>query len=243
MDEDWRLITVTTAQADEVCITLDKLIRNGVISKERLFYKYRKYKVEYLCNPLHPYDEDVKGFFASVPYPVGNRTYNFIRGPMRYGKGKCLNKNNLSTAGECRMNLGAPSSETLWILQSAYTCESGVLKFLSLPHYKLCENWCDPKVKPLVLRDNLKVYPVAFGNDGTALRPRIQFDERAKVNIGLEDEIRLEYIRENPYLSKKDLEHGIVTEAVVSSIATLDNNCSLPVAIKYSSKTSKKEMT
>ena len=70
MDEDWRLITVTTAQADEVCITLDKLIRNGVISKERLFYKYRKYKVEYLCNPLHPYDEDVKGFFASVPYLI-----------------------------------------------------------------------------------------------------------------------------------------------------------------------------
>ena len=40
MDEDWRLITVTTAQADEACITLDKLIRNGVISKERIFYKY-----------------------------------------------------------------------------------------------------------------------------------------------------------------------------------------------------------
>ena len=34
MDEDRRLITVTTAQADEVCITLDKLIRNGLISKE-----------------------------------------------------------------------------------------------------------------------------------------------------------------------------------------------------------------
>ena len=31
MDEDWRLITVTTAQADEVCITLNKFIRNGVI--------------------------------------------------------------------------------------------------------------------------------------------------------------------------------------------------------------------
>ena len=40
MDEDWRLITVTTAQADEFCITLDKLIRSGVISKERIFYKY-----------------------------------------------------------------------------------------------------------------------------------------------------------------------------------------------------------
>ena len=46
MDEDWRLITVTSAQADEVCITLDKLIRNGVISKQRIFYKYLKDTVE-----------------------------------------------------------------------------------------------------------------------------------------------------------------------------------------------------
>ena len=31
---------------------------------------------------------------------------------MVYGQGRCLNKNSLSTARECRMNLGAPSSET-----------------------------------------------------------------------------------------------------------------------------------
>ena len=97
-----------------------------------------------------------------------------------------------------------------------------------------------PKVKPLVLADNLKVYPVAFGNDETALKPSIQFDETAKVKLGLEDEIRLEYIKENPYLSKRDLEDGIIAEALVLSISTLDNNCSLPGAIKYSSKTSKK---
>lgn len=95
-------------------------------------------------------------------------------------------------------------------------------------------------MKPLVLTNNMKVYPVAFGNDGTALKSSIQFDERAKVNIGLEDEIRLEYVKENPYLSKKELQHGIVTETLVSSITTLDNNCSLPEAIKYSTKTSKK---
>ena len=53
------------------------------------------------------------------------------------------------------MNLGAPSLETLRKLQNAYTCESGVLKFLSLSHHKLLENSCDPKVKPLVLIDNL----------------------------------------------------------------------------------------
>ena len=146
----------------------------------------------------------------------------------------------MSTAGEGRLNLETPSSETPWKLQSAYTCESGVLKFISLSHYKLCEFLYDLKVKSLVLTDNLKFYPVAFGNDGTALKPSIQFDERAKVNIGLEDEIRLEYVKENPYLSKKELQRGIVTETLVSSITTLDNNCSLPEAIKYSTKTSKK---
>ena len=85
-----------------------------------------------MCNPLHPYDDDVKEFFASVAYLGGNRTCNFIRGLVRFVQGKCLNKNNFSTDGECRMNLGAPSSEILRKFQSAYTCESGVLRFLSL---------------------------------------------------------------------------------------------------------------
>ena len=86
---------------------------------------------------------------------------------MEYGQRKCLNKNNLSTAGKCRMNLGAPSSGTR---------ESGVLIFSSLSHYKLCENSCDPKVKQLVLTDNLKVYPADIGINGTALKPSIRFD-------------------------------------------------------------------
>ena len=42
IDEDWCLITVTTGQADEVSFILDKFTGNGVISKERIFYKYLK---------------------------------------------------------------------------------------------------------------------------------------------------------------------------------------------------------
>ena len=57
---------------------------------------------------------------------------------MGYGQGKCLNKNDSSTARECKMNLGGPSSEIHRKLQSAYTCKSGVLKFLSLSHYQFC---------------------------------------------------------------------------------------------------------
>ena len=73
----------------------------------------------------------------------GKRTYSFISGPM-VCHGKRLNKNNLSTAGEFKINFGRPSSETLQKFQNAYTYESGVLKFLSLSDYKLCENSYDP---------------------------------------------------------------------------------------------------
>ena len=86
----------------------------------------------------------------------------------------------------------------------------------------------------------MNVYPVAFGNDATTLKPSIQLDERAEVNIGLENKTRLECSKENPYLSKKELEYRIVTETLVSSIATFDNSCSFPVAIKYLTKISKK---
>ena len=93
---------------------------------------------------------------------------------------------------------------------------------------------------PLLWTYNLKVYPVAFGNGATTLKPSIKLDERAEVNIGRENKTRLECSKENPYLCKKELEQGIVTETLVSSIATFDSNCSFPVAIKYSTKISKK---
>ena len=39
----------------------------------------------------------------------------------------------------------------------------------------------DPKLKSLVLGDNLKVYPGTFSNEETTLKLSIQFDETAKV--------------------------------------------------------------
>ena len=92
MDEDGRLITVTTAQADTVFITFDKLFRNDVVSKERIFYKYLKDTVEFLCNPLQHYDADVKKKKLSVVYLDESKNYKFIRRPIGYDQGKCLKK-------------------------------------------------------------------------------------------------------------------------------------------------------
>ena len=39
-DENWRFLFVAEVEADPVCRQLDKLIRNGNISKNQIFYKY-----------------------------------------------------------------------------------------------------------------------------------------------------------------------------------------------------------
>ena len=39
-DENWRFLFVAEVKADPVCRRLDKLIRNGNISKDQIFHKY-----------------------------------------------------------------------------------------------------------------------------------------------------------------------------------------------------------
>ena len=71
-----------------VFITFDKLFRNDVVSKERIFYKYLKDTVEFLCSPLQHYDADVK----KKVYLDESKTYNFIRRPIGMIKENVLKK-------------------------------------------------------------------------------------------------------------------------------------------------------
>ena len=145
-----------------------------------------------------------------------------------------------SSSAELKMNLGGPSGETLRKRQAAYTTMSSVLKYLSILNYKLtsCENSCT-KAAPLIENESLLVYPAAIGNDGTALKPAIQFDERAKENVGLHYTFDLEYVKNSRLMSKETLQNNLVCEALVSSITSLDNSCSLPVAVMYATKAGK----
>ena len=83
------------------------------------------------------------------------------------------------------------------------------------------------------------MYPLVLANDGTALHPAIQFDERMKQNIGLEFSIDLDYVNDNPFLSKETLQKSMVREVVVTSVTTIDNKFSLPVAVQYVGKSGK----
>ena len=86
---------------------------------------------------------------------------------------------------------------------------------------------------------NLTVIPCAFANDGTALKPAIEFDSRLKQNVGLTIPVDLLYVLKNPSPSPDFLKENIVTEALISSLTSLDNFCSLPVAVDYTPQAGK----
>ena len=69
-------------------------------------------------------------------------------------------------------------------------------------------------------------------NDGTALKPRIQFDERMKRNVGLKQLTDLKFVKSSPSPTAEFLLENIITKANVSFIVTtLCNTISMPVAV------------
>ena len=110
--------------ADPVCQRLNNLIANGKIQKNKIFYKYLDDVSQSLTNVNHQYDDDVVDFYTTVKYLGGNRTVEFLRGPMYYGTGSGGNKSSLDVA----MNLGGPSRLIRQKHASGYTTKCGVVK-------------------------------------------------------------------------------------------------------------------
>ena len=71
--------------------------------------------------------------------------------------------------------------------KGAHTAASGMLKHWCVQLYKLLKNKQDISNSFFVSNDVVEVYHVVFSNDGTALKPSIQFDEDRNVNVELEN--------------------------------------------------------
>ena len=230
--DDLFTVYVGVEEADPVCVKIQDLLRRGKLSRERIFYKYLNDVLEIMYNPFHEYDQEVVEFFNTITYLGGKRTTCFIRGPMNLGDGR----NSPVSLTDKKMNLGGPSESVCAKHQAGYTPESGVIKPLSLGHMELLRN---SQAKSLIETPKLNVIPCALANDGTALKPAIEFDSRLKENIGLKTPVDIHYAKENPSPFPDYLKDNIVTEAIVSSLTSLDNFCSLPVAVDYCTQSGK----
>ena len=218
---------------DPVAYLLHDLIKQGVVDTSKIFYRYVRDVLESLKavskKKVHEYDTEVLEFFNSISYLGGQRVTNFIRGPMNIGKGT-------NSGSVPRINLGGPSQRTCDKRQAGYTNNPGVIKSLILANYDLL---LKSSASPLIESNKFVVYPCALANDGTSLKPSIEFDERLKTNVGLLFNVDFDYITENPVPDPHFLDENIVTEALVSSITSLDNEVSLPCAVEYSAKKGK----
>ena len=132
-----------------------------------------------------------------------------------------------------------PSEEICRKRQAGYTTKSWVIKGVCDAFLKLSSTDGVSNTVVPIDTDTLKVVPCALANDGTALKPSIQFDPRTKLNIGLTLKVDATFVQENPQQSPDFLRAHIITEALVSSVTALDNSCSLLCAIEYVAKKGK----
>lgn len=223
--DDTNTVYLGIEEADPLCVKLNELIRQGKIEKHHIFYKYINDVADSLNNPSrHQYCKESIEFINTISYLGGNRTACFLRGPMNLGEGRNSHHHN-----DKKLNLGGPSDKVRAKLQSGHTPDSGVIKSLSLANIKLMES----DATPITDNDKLLVIPCAVGNDGTALKPAIEFDSSLNENVGLDRKVDIQYVNANASPAPEDLKKGIITETVVSSVTSLDNTTSLPCAVDY----------
>ena len=152
-----------------------------------------------MYDSFHPYDREVIEFFDTITYLGGKATASFMRGPMNLGDGKGSHKTK-----EKIINLSGPELQG-WL----YTRPRG-------------------ETAPLLKSDNLEVTPCVLENDGMSLKPSIECNSRLKENFELKFKFDLAYVKEHTDPSADDLRNNIITEAIVSSLTTLDKKFSLP---------------
>ena len=235
--EKWRLLACRIDQIDEVAVRLDQLLREGKVSKDQIFSKYLSDTVAKFYNKQHTYDADVIEFYSTIMYLGGRRTFNFLRGSMFYDQGRVNNGNR--DFDKIPMNLGGPSESLCLRQNTAFTCKSAILKSLNLLQLMVLSNDPNEGKKSLISNSKLIVFACCSNNDGTALKASVEFDPVTKRNIKLTVPVDLNFVKEHDPPDPKILKGLIVTEAIVSSITTLDYKVSLPVLVDYTTKADK----
>ena len=116
--------------------------------------------------------------------------------------------------------------------------QSGVVKRLLCTALELASSSSrSDVVQPCVVETPVvKSFAIALENDGTALKPSIQYDEQL---VGLQERADFAFVKSNPNPTSQYLHSNVVTEANVSFISTLDNKVSIPVGVRFVPKTGK----
>ncbi|CAC5404646.1 unnamed protein product [Mytilus coruscus] len=194
---------------------LQDCITEGKLTEESFMYKY----LTDVC----------KFAMKNVKYLGGQKSFNFVRGPgfLGPGRGGIKHVNTLSD-----FNLCGPSTHALRKCQAGFSTKSGVYSSLMNAFYQnaLLEKALVP---PLFSSDTVHIIPCCLADDGTALKPGLEYDNTHHCVVGLTDSLNADYIKANPIANNLHLKSQMVTEADVSFLTSLDNGASMPIGVHY----------
>ena len=89
-NNDWQVLITSIAQAGPVVSKLECLIKEGRITRDRIFYRYLHDTVVMFYNTRHQYQTDVVKFFSTITYLGGRGTFNFVKGHCVSGRAVVL---------------------------------------------------------------------------------------------------------------------------------------------------------
>ena len=129
--------------------------------------------------------------------------------------------------------------------KGGYTISNGIVKQILLGFLTLSSQPPPIGAEPLVVTDKVKIIPVVYQNDSTALKPGLMIDQNKKVAVGIRDPstsncfVDYAFVKSHPILEPEFLKKNFIVEANVSFLNCLDDSCSSSVACNYLTKEGK----
>lgn len=147
-----------------------------------------------------------------------SRTFNFVRGPGGFNA--------------CKFQIGIPlpSKRTVRRNKPGYTMASGIIKNLLVSILRIADsqNTCC-----YVNSSTVKAIAISLTRDGLGFKPGLEFDERKKVLVGSPNKIDMDYIRKNPVPNPSQPKQGMIKDADISVVATIDRKINPPVGVYH----------
>ena len=227
---------------DPLCLLLDKLIRDGKLSRNSFFYKNISEVAKHLEDPSSKWDPEVCEALMSIRHLGGKATMNHVIGPLSRGQGRPGRKTSSTSTSEIEnsyspvLNYGGPSSGTLQKFVPGTMPISGISKILQLSSLRLLDLSEVKTVLPKV-----ELFSVALQMDGTMLRAGLSWDPKLGFILGCQDPLTFQDLKEKKFhLSGDYLKTNLVTEVDVTMLVSLCSSVSLSLGYQLQPSGGKK---
>ena len=223
VEPSFHLPYVVAEAADPACILLDKLIREGKLSKKSFFYKNMFEVAKHLENDDEHWDPEICEALISIKHLGGKATMNYVVGPLSRGQGRKGPVKDLSPV----LNYGGPSSFVLQKYVPGNMQISGISKHLQLSVLRLLD-----LSEVVTINPTSHLFSVSLEMDGTMVKAGLSWDNKLGFAVGCQDPLTYQDLLEMNFKLP-------VTEVDVCVLSSLCSNVTLSLGYILQSNSGK----